>query len=195
LASRTPAIRQLINFSDQEFLSLVLASFVGKALYRRRIFTGRDRTMTKLRDWEAGVRVTRGADLAETLAGPAGGGATAIEFAGTGGAKTWIGRVAMAPGSRTGAHRHGRHEAALFILSGAGRILWGDGLEFAADVGPGDFVYFAPYVPHEEINLDPVAPLQFVVIRSDGERIIEPLEIAAANNPERISASLGPPKR
>jgi len=134
--------------------------------------------MPQRTDWRDGVRITRGADLAAALAGPSGGRATALEFAGTGGSQTWIGRVAMAPGARNGAHRHGRHEAALFVLAGSARILWGDALEYEADVGPGDFIYFAPYVPHEEWNRDASAPLQLLVVRSDGERIFEAVDEA-----------------
>lgn len=138
--------------------------------------------MTGPIDWRDAVRVARAAEVNAAVAGPAGGRATAFEFAGTGGARTWIGRVAMAPGARTGAHRHGHHEAVLFIVAGCGRILWGERLEHAADAAPGDFVYFAPQVPHEEINLDGAAPLEFVVVRSDGERIFQPLDIVSENS-------------
>jgi uncharacterized RmlC-like cupin family protein len=131
--------------------------------------------MSESKDWRDGVRVTRGASLAESLGGPQGGRATALEFAGTGGMQTWIGRVTMAPGARTSGHRHGRHEVALYVIAGAGRMRWGEQFEHEADVGPGDFIYFTPHVPHEEVNLSAEAALDFVVIRSDGERIFEKL--------------------
>ncbi len=35
---------------------------------------------------------------------------------------------------------------------------WGDRLEFTAEAGPGDFIYFPPYVPHQEINASDTEP-------------------------------------
>ncbi len=104
--------------------------------------------------------------------------ATAFAFAGSGGRETWIGTVTLPPQAKTGAHHHGRHEVAVYVVRGRGCIRWGERLEFAADVGAGDFVYFAPYVPHQELNLDADAPLEFVVVRSDNERIAVALDIA-----------------
>ena len=127
-------------------------------------------------DWRHdGVKVVRAsATLRQSRA-------TAFDFAGTGGPKIWIGTVTLQPNGRTGAHTHGTHEVAFYVSKGRCRIRWGERLEFTAEVGPGDFAYFAPQVPHQEINLDPEQPLDFVVVRSDnsGTRIdldIEPLE-------------------
>lgn len=44
---------------------------------------------------------------------------------------------------------------------------WGEGLECAAEVGRGDFVYFGPLVPHQEFNVDESETVDFVVIRND----------------------------
>ncbi len=52
-------------------------------------------------------------------------------------------------------------------------------------MGAGDFVYFAPYVPHQELNVANET-LDFVVVRSDNERIAVGLDIAPAGNPERV---------
>jgi uncharacterized RmlC-like cupin family protein len=139
------------------------------------------------RDWRDGVRVVRASALAASLNGPFGSGrATALEFAGVAGSRTWVGLVTMPPGGDTGPHSHGRHEVAIYTIRGAGRILWGERLEFAADVQPGDFVYFAPFAPHAEFNLDPAATLDFLVVRSDGERIVLPLETQPVAQPEFI---------
>jgi uncharacterized RmlC-like cupin family protein len=135
-------------------------------------------------NWRNGVQVTRGRELAAPLAQA--GRVTAMEFAGTGGSKTWIGLVRMAPLATTGGHAHGRHEAALHVLAGRGRIRWGERLEYAADVGPGDFVLFTPHVPHQEENLDADAPLDLLVVRSDGERIVEPRAAEVAEAPEFV---------
>lgn len=127
-----------------------------------------------------GVKVVR----ADTL--PGHGRATVFEFTGSGGRQTWIGTVSLPPGAATAAHEHGRHEVAVHVVRGRGRIRWGDSLEFAADVGPGDFVYFAPGVPHQEVNLEPAAALDFVVVRSDAARIAIDLPIAPVEEPELV---------
>src|SRR5215813_3040300 len=99
------------------------------------------------------------------MSGPSGSGrATAFELSGAGGSKTWIGTVSLQARARTGAHHHGRHEVAVYVVKGRGQIRWGERLEFAAEVSSGDFAYFPPYVPHEERNLDANATLDLVVV-------------------------------
>jgi uncharacterized RmlC-like cupin family protein len=53
-------------------------------------------------------------------------------------------------------------------------------------MGPGDFVYFAPLVPHQEINLSADQALDFVVVRSNNEGISVGLDIVPAEQPEAI---------
>jgi uncharacterized RmlC-like cupin family protein len=127
--------------------------------------------MTKaMHDWSKAVRVAR-PSLDETGRG------TVFEFTGEGGQRTWIGAVSLKPNAKTGGHHHGRHEVAVYVLRGQGQVRWGDHLEFAADIGSGDFIYFTPYVPHQELNLDADDTLDFVVVRSDSERIAVNLDI------------------
>jgi uncharacterized RmlC-like cupin family protein len=133
----------------------------------------------KIKGRTDGVKVVRAEVLNRAMAGPNGTGrATAFDFAGTGGRETWIGTVTLQPHAKTGAHHHGRHEVAVYVVKGRGQIRWGERLEFAAQVSPGDFVYFAPYVPHQELNLDANETLDFVVVRSDNERIVVDLDVA-----------------
>lgn len=73
--------------------------------------------------WRNGVRVVR----AEALRGK--GRATAFDFAGTGGAKTWIGTVTNAPGVNTGMHHHGPYEVAVYVVEGRSEIRWGERLQ------------------------------------------------------------------
>lgn len=132
-------------------------------------------------DWQDGVRVVKAATLADTLGGPDGAGrTTAFDFAGTGGNRTWIGRVVLPPGGGNTRHHHGRHEVAVYVVRGQGEVRWGDGLEFGAGITTGDFVYFAPFAPHQELNHDPDAPLEFIVVRSDNEGIVVMLDDPAA---------------
>ena len=132
--------------------------------------------------WRAdGVTVIRAASLRSAGAGRA----TAFEFTGTG-TKTWIGTVTLEPKARNEAHHHGRHEVAVYVVKGRGQIRWGERLDFATEVGPGDFIYFAPYVPHQEANLDANETLDFVVVRSDSERVLVSLDIAPVEQAEQL---------
>ena len=144
--------------------------------------------MSETTKWRTdGVRVVRAQSLNMAMLGPSGTGrATAFDFAGIGGRETWIGTVTLQPNAKTGAHHHGRHEVAVYVVKGRSQIRWGERLEFAAVVGPGDFVYFAPYVPHQELNLDASETLDFVVVRSDNERIVVNLDIVHVEQPETV---------
>jgi uncharacterized RmlC-like cupin family protein len=137
--------------------------------------------------WKSAVRVVRGESLEQALA-RAGGRATAIDFAGIGGTKTWIGTVKMDAGAVTGAHHHGRHEVAIYITAGFLEIRWGDRLEYSAEVGPGDFAYFEPFVPHQERNPSGKESVAYIAIRSDNERIVVPLDVAPVEPPEEMFA-------
>jgi len=133
------------------------------------------------RDWrDDGVKVVRAAATSGKAR------ATAFDFAGTGGPNIWMGTVTLPPNGRTGAHHHGTHEVAVYVSKGRSRIRWGEHLEYATEVGPGDFVYFAPGVPHEEVNPDPDEAVDFVVVRSDNSGIRVDLDIEPVGHPETV---------
>ena len=133
------------------------------------------------RDWrDDGVKVVRAAATSGKAR------ATAFDFAGTGGPNIWMGTVTLPPNGRTGAHHHGTHEVAVYVSKGRSQIRWGEQLEFTADVATGDFIYFAPNVPHQEINLDPGQSLDFVVVRSDNTATRIDLEIEPLAQPETV---------
>jgi uncharacterized RmlC-like cupin family protein len=136
-------------------------------------------------DWRNAVQVTRAGSLADAATRGAGR-ATAFDFTGSGGRETWIGTVTLQPKADTGAHHHGRHEVAVYVARGRCEIRWGGSLEFAAQVGPGDFVYFAPNVPHQERNLSAAETVDFVVVRSDDEGIRTDLEVTPVERPEEV---------
>ena len=143
--------------------------------------------MTDVAKWRTGVTVVRRAGQEAARLGPGGTGrATVVDYAGTGGQQTWIGTVTLQPKARTGTHHHGRHEVTIYVVKGRSEIRWGERLEFAADVGPGDFVYFAPYVPHQELNPDDSETVDFVVVRSDNEKIAVALDDKPVERPERL---------
>src|SRR5690349_7443808 len=133
--------------------------------------------------WRDGVRVVRGKTLQEAMAAK-GGRATAADFARGGERGVWVGTVRLEPLGNTGKHHHGRHEALLYVVRGEAEIRWGESLEYAANVGPGDFIYFSPFVPHQEHNRDPRQAVEYVVIRSDNERIAVKLDGPIAEKPQ-----------
>jgi len=144
-------------------------------------------TETTKQKWRAGVTIVRAHSLRTAMGGPSGPGrATAVDFTGIGGKETWIGTVTLQPSAVTGAHHHGRHEAAVYVVKGRSEIGWGERLEFAAEVGAGDFVHFVPFVPHQERNLEADATLDFVVVRSDNERIMLNLDVVPVEQPETV---------
>ena len=143
--------------------------------------------MAETTKWRDGVRVVRAQSLDKIMREPSGTGrATAFDFAGTGGQQTWIGTVMVKPKGNTGAHHHGRHEVTIYVVRGRSEIRWGERLEFAAEVGVGDFVYFTPYVPHQELNLSERETVEFLVVRSDNERIAVNLDVTPFEAPETV---------
>jgi uncharacterized RmlC-like cupin family protein len=143
--------------------------------------------MPETAKWRDGVTVARGESLDRAMRGPSGTGrGTAFDFAGTGGRETWVGTVTLQPNANTGAHHHGRHEVAIYVVKGRSQIRWGERLEFAAEVGAGDFVYFAPFVPHQEFNVDASETVDFVVVRSDNEKIAVNLDVVPVERPETV---------
>ena len=132
-----------------------------------------------------GVRVVR-AGAQKSAVAAASGRATAFDFTGSGGHQTWIGTVKLQPAAQTAAHHHGRHEVAVYVVQGRSEIRWGERLEFRTEVGSGDFVYFAPYVPHQERNLSAEDQLEFVVVRSDNERIAIELDMLPVEQSETV---------
>jgi uncharacterized RmlC-like cupin family protein len=112
--------------------------------------------------------------------------AAAITHARTGATKLWAGTVAVDADAKTGAHHHGELESILYVVSGRGRVRWGEHLEFVAEGGPGDFVYIPPFVPHQEINASKTEVLNCVVIRSAQEPIVINLDLDQAESPEEV---------
>ena len=105
---------------------------------------------------EHGVRIVRSDQLdMNTPQTPGMSRAAAINHATAGANKLWAGTVTILPDAKTGAHHHGPLESVIYVVSGRARMRWGDHLEFAAEAGPGDFIFIPPYVPHQEINASP----------------------------------------
>lgn len=139
-------------------------------------------------DWrEHGVRVVRHDRLdPNTPQTPGMHREAAINRASVGAQGIWAGTVTISPGARTGPHNHRELESMIYVLNGRARMRWGAQLEYVADAGPGDFIYVPPFVPHQEINADPDAPLACIVVRSDQEPIVINLDLIPAEEPEFV---------
>ena len=139
-------------------------------------------------DWrESGVRIVHNGQLdSNTAQTPGMHRKAAISRASAGADKIWAGTVEIQPGARTGPHHHGPLESVIYVLRGRARMRWGDRLEFAAEAGPGDFIYVPPHVPHQEINASEDEPLSCVVVRSDQEPVVVNLDITAVRDPSLI---------
>jgi uncharacterized RmlC-like cupin family protein len=110
----------------------------------------------------------------------------AINYARVGAQKIWAGTVSIRPNAKTGAHHHGELESVIYVVRGRARMRWGERLEFAAEAGPGDFIYVPPFVPHQEINASPTEPLECVLVRSDNEAIVVNLDIEPVEQPHQV---------
>jgi uncharacterized RmlC-like cupin family protein len=140
-------------------------------------------------DWRTkGVRVVRAGELdANTPQTPGMSREAAITAARCGAEKLWAGTVVIEPDARTGAHHHGPVESVIYVVSGRARMRWGDRLEYVAEAGPGDFIYVPPFVPHQEINADPGAPLSCVLVRSGQDPVVVNLDLPDVDpDPERV---------
>jgi uncharacterized RmlC-like cupin family protein len=141
------------------------------------------------RDWRTdGVKVIPASALdTNTPQTPGMNRAAAITSARVGAEKLWAGTVTIHPDARTGAHHHGEVESVIYVVSGRARMRWGERLEYTAEAGPGDFIFVPPYVPHQEINADPDAPLYCVLVRSGQVPVVVNLEVPAVEEPETVA--------
>lgn len=71
------------------------------------------------------------------------------------------------PGGVAYAHIHVDFEVMLYILQGRVRHEYGPGCRRVIDNEAGDFIFIAPGIPHEVVNLSDTEPIVAVVARSD----------------------------
>ncbi|MEO8971808.1 MAG: cupin domain-containing protein [Ktedonobacteraceae bacterium] len=124
-----------------------------------------------------GVRVVRPHEFdANTPQTPGMQRVAAISSEIAGSVSIWAGVTVVAPNTASGRHHHGEIETVIYVVSGHGRIRWGDNMEFEEDVEPGDFIYVPPFVPHQEINASKDTPSQWVIVRNSQEPVVVNLE-------------------
>jgi uncharacterized RmlC-like cupin family protein len=68
-------------------------------------------------------------------------------------------------GQRSRPHYHANCESAVYMLTGQLLIRWGDNLEDAVELDPGDMVYVPPRETHVLENLSADQPAEYVVAR------------------------------
>ena len=138
-----------------------------------------------------GVRVVRGSELdPNTPQTPGMSRAAAITAARAGAEKLWAGTVVIEPDAKTGPHHHGPVESVIYVVRGRARMRWGERLEYVAEADPGDFIYVAPFAPHQEINASPDEPLSCVIVRSGQEPVVVNLDLPDIE-PEPGAGALG----
>ncbi len=75
--------------------------------------------------------------------------------------------LTMPPGARAKAHKHERHETAIYLLSGEAGTWYGERLEHHMVSRAGDFVYIPANTPHLPYNRSETEPAVAVVARTD----------------------------
>jgi uncharacterized RmlC-like cupin family protein len=132
-------------------------------------------------DHPVGVRVISGSALdPSTAQTPGMTREAAITRASAGAERLWAGTVSIHAGAKTGAHHHGEVESVIYVVRGRARMRWGEHLEFAADAGPGDFIFVPPFVIHQEINASDGESLECVLVRSGQDPVVVNVDVAAA---------------
>jgi uncharacterized RmlC-like cupin family protein len=134
-----------------------------------------------------GIRIIRAGELdSNTPQTPGMQRQAAVTTERTGATALWAGTVSIDANAKTGAHHHGGLESVIYVVSGLARLRWGDRLEFAAEAGPGDFIYVPPYVPHQEINASADLKLHCVLARSGQQGLVVNLDILPVEVPEIV---------
>lgn len=91
--------------------------------------------------------------------------------------KIWFGKVSNEPGFRSLPHHHGEAETGGYVLSGKGRIYWGDNYSEFVDMAEGDFVFVPPQMPHVEANMSTTDELIWLTCRSPDNIVVNLPEI------------------
>ena len=82
-------------------------------------------------------------------------GGAEISQATTGATNIYMGVFRVPPGARSRPHYHEGCESAVYMLSGALEVRWGDHLEETVEIGPGDMVYVPPRETHILVRTTP----------------------------------------
>lgn len=84
----------------------------------------------------------------------------------------WAGRVTGQPGMDSGPHHHGDAETVGYVLSGNFTLFYGEDFTEEVSLGPGDFIYVGPNVPHIERNMSDSETVEFVTVRNPDNIVV-----------------------
>lgn len=87
--------------------------------------------------------------------------------------KIWFGKVSNLPGYRSLPHHHGEAETGGYLLSGHGRIYYGENYAEWVDLYAGDFVFVPPFIPHVEANMSVTEPLVWITARTPDNIVVD----------------------
>ena len=93
--------------------------------------------------------------------------AAAISAETVGAAAIHMQLLTVPPGAKAKAHKHERHETAIYVLSGEVGMWYGERLEYHMVTRAGDFLYIPADVPHLPYNRSQTEPAVAVVARTD----------------------------
>jgi uncharacterized RmlC-like cupin family protein len=97
---------------------------------------------------------------------------TGIDRGTAGAERIWLGSVTGHAGMDSGPHHHGEAETAVYVLSGQMRFYYGEGYREYRDVGPGDFVFIPPFLPHIERNLSTDQAAEVIIARTPDNIVV-----------------------
>lgn len=86
--------------------------------------------------------------------------------------KLWFGQVTNEPGFRSPPHHHGEAETGGYVLSGHGRIYFGEDYKDFVDMTAGDFVFVPPHMPHVEANMSTTEGLTWLTCRTPDNIVV-----------------------
>jgi uncharacterized RmlC-like cupin family protein len=94
--------------------------------------------------------------------------------------RLWFGKVSNEPGYRSVTHHHGEAETGGYVLSGRGRIYFGEQFADYIDMEEGDWVFVPPFMPHVECNLSRTNPLVWMTTRTPENIVVNLPDVADA---------------
>ena len=86
--------------------------------------------------------------------------------------KIWFGQVSNTPGYRSLPHHHGEAETGGYVLSGHGRIYFGEDYQDYIDMTAGDWVFVPPFMPHVEANMSVTEDLVWLTARTPENLVV-----------------------
>jgi len=86
--------------------------------------------------------------------------------------RLWYGKVLNEPGFRSLPHHHGEAETGGYVLTGHGRIYFGEDYREFVDVHEGDFVFVPPDMAHVEVNMSTTEELVWLTARTPDNIVV-----------------------